>query len=203
MAKFAYVVCKCDKSKNELIDLNSLKIIFNCDNIINITKNAPSKLINFSEMKIKNLKRLRKEFNPFMLGMYDISGFGSHAINLYMFGDEAKEDDKNKLQSSLNLIKYEKNKFINFSATNKELEFIFGIKDLIMWLIYAEADIELSKKQWISKSVQYMHILTVDEINYVMRKFHLNDDESNKIYNKILADLRERMIISLMNGWNE
>lgn len=199
--KFAYVVCKRDDNKNDLINIDTLRSNFKCENIINLTKKIPSKEENFSDIQIKSLKRLKKDFNPFMLGMYDLFGMGNHSINLYMFSNDATESGKLNLQSSLNVIKYEKNHFIDFSLDKNEIKELLDIKDLIIWFLNSSGNLKIFKSEWTDISIKYKHIINDEDISFIKKNLALDDTEAKKGNDSVRAKLRERMIGMLQNGW--
>lgn len=200
--KFAFVVCKCDENKNDLINLDVLKSNFKCKNIINLTKKIPSKDENFSDLKIKSLKRLKNDFNPFMLGMYDLYGMGNHSINLYMFSSDAKETGKLSLQSSLNVIKYEKHYFINFSLDKNDIANLLDIKDLIFWFLRSSGDYNIFRSEWTDVSKKYHHILSDEYINLIKNNLTLADTVAKKENDSVREKLRAKMIAMLQSGWN-
>lgn len=199
--KFAYVVCKRDDNKNDLINIDTLRSNFKCKNIINLSKKIPSKEENFSDIQIKSLKRLKKDFNPFMLGMYDLFGMGNHSINLYMFSNDATESGKLNLQSSLNVIKYEKNHFIDFSLDKNDIKELLDIKDLIIWFLNSSGNLKVFKSEWTDISIKYKHIINDEDISFITENLALDDTEAKNGNDSVRAKLRERMIGMLQNGW--
>ncbi len=199
--KFAYVVSKCDDNNNDLINLNVLKSNFKCEHIINLSKNIPSKEENFSDIQIKNLKRLKKDFDPFMLGMYDLFEMENHSVKLYMFSNDATESGKASLQSSLNLIKYEKNYFIDFSLDKNDIATLLDVRDLIIWFLNSSRNYETFKSEWNDVSIKNKHILSNEDISFITKNLSLTDTEAKKENDSVRAKLRERIIAMLQNGW--
>ena len=200
--KFAYVVSKTDENDNDLINLDVLKSNFECEQIINLSKKIPSKEENFSDIQIKNLKRLKNDFDPFMLGMYDLFDMGNHSVKLYMFSNDATDSGKSNLQSSLNLIKYEKNHFIDFSLDKNDISKLLDVRDLIIWFLNSSRNYETFKSEWNDVSIKNKHILSNEDISFVTKNFSLPDTEAKKENDSLREKLREQMIVMLQNGWN-
>lgn len=199
--KFAYVVCKRDEKENDLINLDTLISNFKCEKIINLSKKIPSKEENFSDIKIQSLKRLKKDFDPFMLGMYDLFEMGNHSVNLYMFSDDATASGKLNLQSSLNVIKYEKNYFIDFSLDKNDIKELLDVRDLIVWFLKSSGNLNIFRKEWTDVSDKYQNILSDEDITFITKNLKLDDSETRKKNDSVRAKLRERMLGMLQNGW--
>jgi len=202
MAKFAYVVCKNDANENGVINADVLKSNLNCRNIRNLSKRMPSEKYNFTGIEVKKLRRLRDDFSPFMLGMYDFSGLGSHRNDLYIFSEDAIERKGKNLELSLNLIKYGKNYFITFSASDDGLKKLFNTKDMLMWFLLPSSNPDSLSKDFSAILKKYPNVLDDDDIIYITNNCLLPYAEARERNDIVRVKLREKIISMLNNGWD-